>query len=137
MDVKEKRTEDDLTCARMEALIKTTEMQILEYENMRREFSEDLRHLLIKRDEKNKTLQAELSEVRASIPDFDEETYQKYKAFYDKEKLIEREFENANAEVEVLTQNQERCFARIEFLKTSLMTFKEKLRAFNSEKAIS
>ena len=87
MELKDKKYKE-ITCERIKMLAQDTETQITKMKKMLQEANEeeaDFRNRLIT-EHANK--QKELATIKASIPDFNEETYQKYKLYFQKESEI-------------------------------------------------
>ena len=70
---------------RIEFLVQGTEAQISNMKKMLHEYNEEEEYLQNKLVTEHANKQKELATIKASIPDFDEETYQKYKLYFQKE----------------------------------------------------
>ena len=75
--------EKELQCQKIEENVKHLEKKLYETEDMIRKCYKEVDSLTHKLyEEENEIKQRELLKLKASIPDFDEETYQKYKTYF-------------------------------------------------------
>lgn len=132
MELKDKKYEE-ITCERIKVLIDKTKEQIAKTEENLNDYQETLAQIQYKRKEEEHLLK-ELEDMKASIPDFDEEIYKKYKAFFEKEIAAKNMISDIEIEHHSLVKTIEKETKTISTLKEQLAAWERQLDKFNSEK---
>lgn len=123
MDVKELELKIDDAMSR----ISCVEERLHKNKNMLEEY-------LQTRTEMFEDLKKESNQIKESIPDFDEEIYKKYKAYYDKEIEIFSSMKIIDKKIAVIKKDSENCIGEIDFLKDSIRAWEEDITLLQSEK---
>lgn len=123
MDVKELELKIDDAMSR----ISYVEKRLHKNKNMLEEY-------LQTRTEMFENIQNEARQIKESIPDFDEEIYKKYKAYYDKEIEIFSSMKIIDKKIAVIKKDSENCIGEIDFLKDSIRAWEEDITLLQSEK---
>lgn len=137
MELKDKKYKE-ITCKRIKMLAQDTETQITKMKKMLVECNEEEAYLQNRLVTEHANKQKELATIKASIPDFNEETYQKYKLYFQKESEIVNSQTDTEKRRDAIQEQITYLEKHIDCFISQLNTWQQQLDKFNSvEKVVN